>query len=83
MLGGSWIILAQQYGWDENELHRPRYRKAGNGRQAVAPAVSAAGAVLIRADTGAILFEKDAEKTTVSGKHYQNHDSAGGAEDFH
>ena len=46
---------------DENTLHPPAHAQPET-TGAPAPAVSAAGAILIRADTGAIIFEKEAEK---------------------
>ncbi len=62
VLGGLADYLGPAVRVDENELHPPALSQQETAGSASAPAVSAAGAVLIRADTGAILFEKDAEK---------------------
>ena len=62
VLGGLADYLGPAVRVDENELHPPALSRQDTAVSASAPAVSAAGAVLIRADTGAILFEKDAEK---------------------
>ena len=62
VLGGLADYLGPAVRVDENELHPPALSRQDTAGSASAPAVSAAGAVLIRADTGAILFEKDAEK---------------------
>ena len=62
VLGGLADYLGPAVRVDENELHPPALSRQETAGSASAPAVSAAGAVLIRADTGAILFEKDAEK---------------------
>ena len=62
VLGGLADYLGPAVRVDENELHPPALSQQETAGSASAPAVSAAGAVLIRADTGALLFEKDAEK---------------------
>lgn len=62
VLGGLADYLGPAVRVDEKELHPPALSRQDTAVSASAPAVSAAGAVLIRADTGAILFEKDAEK---------------------
>lgn len=61
VLGGLADYFGPAVRVDENTLHPPAHGAAGNDG-APAPAVSAAGAILIRADTGAIIFEKEAEK---------------------
>ena len=60
VLGGLADYLGPAVRMDENELHPPALSQQETAGSASAPAVSAAGAVLIRADTGALLFEKDA-----------------------
>ena len=61
VLGGLADYFGPAVRVDENALHPPAHAQPET-TGAPAPAVSAAGAVLIRADTGAILFEKEAEK---------------------
>lgn len=59
VLGGLADYFGPAVRVDENTLHPPAHAQP---ETTGAPAVSAAGAILIRADTGAILFEKEAEK---------------------
>lgn len=61
VLGGLADYFGPAVRVDENTLHPPAHAQPKT-TGAPAPAVSAAGAILIRADTGAILFEKEAEK---------------------
>ena len=61
VLGGLADYFGPAVRVDENELHPPAHAQPETVG-AAAPAVSAAGAVLIRADTGAVLFEQEAEK---------------------
>lgn len=61
VLGGLADYFGPAVRVDENVLHPPAHAQPET-TGASAPAVSAAGAILIRADTGAILFEKEAEK---------------------
>ena len=61
VLGGLADYFGPAVRVDENALHPPAHAQP-EATGAPAPAVSAAGAILIRADTGAILFEKEAEK---------------------
>ena len=62
VLGGLADYLGPAVRVDEKELHPPTLSQQETAGSAAAPAVSAAGAILIRTDTGAVLFEKDAEK---------------------
>ena len=59
VLGGLADYFGPAVRVDENTLHPPAHAQP---ETTGAPAVSAAGAILIRADTGAIIFEKEAEK---------------------
>ena len=62
LLGGLADYFGPAVRVDENELHPPVKGSQETACSAPAPTVSAAGAVLIRAQTGEVLFEKDAEK---------------------
>lgn len=62
MLGGLADYFGPAVRVDENELHPPASPQKEALCGTAAPTVSAQGAILIRADTGAVLFEKDAEK---------------------
>ena len=62
LLGGLADYFGPAVRVDENELHPPAAPQRDTLCGGAAPAVSAAGAILIRADTGAVLFEKEAEK---------------------
>ena len=62
LLGGLADYFGPAVRVDENELHPPAKTPQETACSAPAPTVSAAGAVLIRAQTGEVLFEKNAEK---------------------